>query len=82
MAPVRSPLALPSAPTVLPPQLVKVSGRLLQLRLASVLAILAPLGTSTEYTTLTVVPTSIRAMSTLKPPVVLKVTPAGRLPGP
>ncbi|MNF00052.1 hypothetical protein D3C80_1988150 [compost metagenome] len=71
-----------SAPTLLPPQLVKVSGRLLQVRLASLLAMLVPLGTSTEYTTLTWVPTSMRAISTLRPPLVLKLTPAGRLPGP
>ncbi|MNH10823.1 hypothetical protein D3C78_849610 [compost metagenome] len=79
---MRSPLALLSAPTAEPPQLVNVSGRLLQLKLASLLAMAVPLGTLTEYSTRTWEPMSTRAMSTLRPPLVLKVTPAGRLPGP
>lgn len=43
-APVRSPSALPSLPTLEPPQLLKLSGRLVQVRVALLLAIAARLG--------------------------------------
>lgn len=81
--PVRSPVTVPSGPTAEPPQLVKVSGRLLQVRVASLLATGVPLGTSTRYTACTCVPTSSRAKSRVTPPasLVATVTPAGSAPG-
>ncbi|MNU00342.1 hypothetical protein D3C72_2434480 [compost metagenome] len=45
--PVRSPVALLSAPIREPPQVVKVSGRLLQVKVALLAAMVALLGTST-----------------------------------
>ncbi|MNI55789.1 hypothetical protein D3C73_1107610 [compost metagenome] len=45
--PVRSPFTLPSMPTKLPPQLVKSSGRLLQVRVALLLATIEALGSVT-----------------------------------
>ncbi|MNG30855.1 hypothetical protein D3C84_1165520 [compost metagenome] len=46
--PVRSPVVLPSTPTLSPPQLVKSSGRLLQVSVALLLATMLELGRSTE----------------------------------
>ncbi|MNV40828.1 hypothetical protein D3C71_1324460 [compost metagenome] len=42
--PVRSPSTAPSVPTLLPPQLVKSSGRLLQVKVALLLATIEALG--------------------------------------
>ncbi|MNE82722.1 hypothetical protein D3C80_1794690 [compost metagenome] len=80
--PVRSPSTWPSTPTLEPAKLLKSSGRLLQVRVASLLAMICALGRVTWYTTLTWAPTSSWSKFTLKPPLVLTLTPAGRLPGP